>query len=370
MRFSHVVMLIMLLPGLASFYACQGQASQGVHGQIKGADNLQVTLEQSYFDRTTKVLGKATADGNGKFSIKQETPFEQGLYLLTIGAKRLYFILDGKEKSVTVNSSLEGIDRMEVEVSGSEAFSCYVQSIRELIANPVRDAAGADAAVARGCNPFMKAFMALQVYGNQAQFFMPQLKKAGADLNAYMPGSKYALDYNATMATLDQQTAAQASAEKIRVGEEAPDISLPGPDGKMRKLSSLRGKVVLLDFWASWCGPCRRENPKVVDIYNRYKSKGFDIFSVSLDGADPRSRMAPEVLEERKQDGKRKWIAAIEQDRLTWDGHVSDLQHWGSAPAAVYGVQAIPKTFLIGRDGKIIAINPRQNLEEELLKAL
>jgi alkyl hydroperoxide reductase subunit AhpC len=92
----------------------------------------------------------------------------------------------------------------------------------------------------------------------------------------------------------------------------------------------------------------------VVEIYKKYKSRGFDVFSVSLD----------------RQDGKDKWVQAIQQDGLEWDNHVSDLQFWNSAPAAVYGVRAIPKTFLVGRDGKIVAIDPRTNLEEAVLNAL
>jgi hypothetical protein len=107
-----------------------------------------------------------------------------------------------------------------------------------------------------------------------------------------------------------------------------------------------------------------------VEVYKKYNSKGFEVFSVSLDGADPRTKMAPEEMAKRKESGKAAWIAAIKQDGLSWPNHVSDLLHWGSAPAAVYGVTAIPKTFLIGKDGKIVAVNPRDNLEAELQKVL
>lgn len=139
----------------------------------------------------------------------------------------------------------------------------------------------------------------------------------------------------------------------IQIGSEAPEIALKTPEDNVLKLSSLRGKYILLDFWASWCGPCRRENPNVVRIFNKFKDKDFDIYSVSLD-------------QERNA-----WLKAIEKDGMIWH-HVSDLQFWNSAAAAAYGVQAIPATFLLDKEGKIIAKNLRgEELEktlEEILK--
>ena len=124
-------------------------------------------------------------------------------------------------------------------------------------------------------------------------------------------------------------------------GMEAPEIAMSDPDGNTRRLSDLRGKVVLIDFWASWCGPCRRENPNVVKLYQKYHDQGFEIFSVSLD-----------------KDGNA-WRNAIKADGLTWPNHVSDLQYWQSTAGRLYGISSIPATVLVDREGKIIARNLR-----------
>ncbi len=142
------------------------------------------------------------------------------------------------------------------------------------------------------------------------------------------------------------------------IGDKAPELSFPGVDGKKEfKLSALKGKYVLIDFWASWCGPCRRENPNVVNAYQKYNkakfknAKGFEIYSVSLD----KSREA--------------WKNAIEKDGLAWENHVSDLKFWDSEGARLYGVRSIPMSFLVDPDGIIIAKNLRgMALHQELDK--
>jgi peroxiredoxin len=149
-----------------------------------------------------------------------------------------------------------------------------------------------------------------------------------------------------------QLKARKESANLMSPGKEAPDFEELMLDGKTKmKLSDLRGKVVLIDFWASWCGPCRKENPNVVKTYDKYKNEGFTIMSVSLD----RDKAA--------------WQAAIEKDNLKWPNHVSDLQQWSSKVAQLYQVKGIPFTVLVDKEGKIIKTNLRgEALEAELAR--
>ena len=142
----------------------------------------------------------------------------------------------------------------------------------------------------------------------------------------------------------------------LNIGDKAPDIKLSDPEGKTRSLSDLKGKIVLIDFWASWCRPCRMENPNVVKAYDKFKdakfkkAKGFEIFSVSLDR------------------NKTDWVRAIESDNLKWDNHVSDLKFWQSEAARIYNVNGIPATFLIDEEGTIIAKNLRGGTLESTLE--
>lgn len=156
---------------------------------------------------------------------------------------------------------------------------------------------------------------------------------------------------------IDSERASQSNIG-LSIGDVAPELSFTSPNDKTIKLSSLRGKVVLIDFWASWCQPCRIENPNVVRLYDKFhdkklgKANGFEVYSVSLD-----------------QDRDR-WVDAIGKDKLKWDSHVSDLKFWKSEAARIYNISSIPYTVLIDENGVIIGKNLRGPALERALANL
>ncbi len=151
------------------------------------------------------------------------------------------------------------------------------------------------------------------------------------------------------MITIRNQYAATENINSnFAVGQRPPEIDLPSPEGKKIALSSMRGKIVLVDFWASWCPPCRQENPNLVETYRKFHPKGFEIYQVSLDK------------------DRENWVSAIRNDHLDWI-HVSDLKYWNSMVVPLYNISSIPSNYLLDRDGKIIDSNLRgEQLSQKL----
>ncbi|MDA8714631.1 AhpC/TSA family protein [Flavobacteriales bacterium] len=180
-----------------------------------------------------------------------------------------------------------------------------------------------------------------------------QFKKIEAGLGKTNPDSKYYTSVKQKVEQIEQKIKQEEELKKRNAtsqpGKMAPALNFPGLDGEVITLESLRGKYVLIDFWASWCRPCRMENPNVVQAYNKYKEAGFTVFSVSLDR------------------DKNRWEQAIIKDGLVWPNHVSDLKQWQSAAVSKYGFRGIPHTVLIDKEGRILEKNLRgQALENKL----
>ncbi len=300
----------------------------------------KVLLEQVR-GRSAKAIDTTSIKSDGTFTLSGKVP-EKDIYRLRIGNVPAQLIVGEQYSKVEVDFQ----DPRNIKISGNPEAEAIAELTQKVTTAPP-DANYISNFIDSAPSPYVAYNAMLFIPFQKA----PEIYKKGlARMKKEIPNAYLTTNLERYIA----QENSKAQAEKLAgVGAVAQDISLPNPDGKTVKLSDLKGKVVLIDFWASWCRPCRKENPHVVEAYKKYKSKGFEVFSVSLDK------------------DKARWIKAIEQDGLIWDSHVSDLKYWSSAPAQAYGVKSIPATFLIGKDGKIIAKNLRgASLEAKIKEVL
>jgi len=315
------------------------------------------------------LLDSAIIDKSGAFNIQKKAK-EKNYYRLRLKPnnapmvanqqQNLIFLITDSTEKITLNASFKNFgDNYTINGSKESAlFSEMMQTIKSV--QKCRDSLQAAFAQYQGSPEMqMKAQEFDQIYtqkvNNQNTYIKNLIHNHPASLvtleavsalnieTEYESYKKVAdnltkhLPQNAFVKNFAQQI---NSRSQISIGAEAPEIDLASPDGKSIKLSSLRGKVVLLDFWASWCRPCRAENPTLVAAYEKFKNKGFEIYQVSLDK------------------DKAGWTGAIASDRLTWT-HVSDLKFWDCVAAKQYNVSSIPKSYLLDKDGKIIASDLR-----------
>jgi thiol-disulfide isomerase/thioredoxin len=332
--------------------ACQTQKGLNMTGTLKGAGNLEGMFEEVMMSQVLAIQ-KVSFDVNGSFKMSIPDGAKAGIYRLRVGQRQLNFVFSGEEKNVNVEADLATLTSTEYKVSGSADTEKYLSVLSDVKAGKMQ-ATNVQKVIEDAKNPLLSMILALQVEDFAKPEYVDLHKKIAKKLSDAYPGSPYSKDYDKMMTEFQNSVAMQAAgATTIAVGQPAPEISLPDPNGTIYKLSDLKGKVVLLDFWASWCGPCRRANPSVVSAYNRYKNKGFVVYNVSLDR------------------DKQKWVDAIKQDGLSWKYHVSDLQFWNSQAARLYRVNAIPQQFLIDKQGKIAAISQSgMSLERELERML
>ena len=318
--------------------SCGQPKTASISGTIKNAANLEGTFEEVVsLMQSPLLITKVPIDASGNFKIDLPDGAKSGIYRLRIGQRQMNFIFNGKEKNIKVEADLATLSRTNYTVTGSPDTELYLTTFNDL-ASGKGNLESVKKTIETASNPLLSMLTILQIQDFADAKYLDLHKDVLRSLEKNFPNSVHARDYATILNQLQNTTAmAAAGAATIAVGQPAPDIALPSPNGKVLKLSDLKGKIVLLDFWASWCGPCRRANPSVVSAYNRFNKKGFEVFSVSLD---------------KDRD---KWTDAIAQDHLDWTYHVSDLKFWNSQAAQLYKVQAIPQQFLIGRDGKILA---------------
>ncbi|HBX52330.1 MAG: hypothetical protein A2275_06555 [Bacteroidetes bacterium RIFOXYA12_FULL_35_11] len=377
-----IFVILFLIPILIS---CTQQNGYEITGAFKNAEGRKIFLNKLLVDRLEKIDSAIiNKEGNFIFDGKVDGP---SFFMINLSDKEFVYLLIDSTDKILISADAKDIQKTVI-TEGSEGSLLLQKMHRHLLESLEQmDSLGLIYRAYYQTSQADSIMMVLntaskKLMENEQKFLISFIQENKKSLVCYMalhqqitpreyiltpeqdfkvfqyvdscmrlyhPKSQYTAALSSFMAQYISQKKEQDLREaRIKTGEIAPEISLAGADGNVVTLSSYKGKFVLLDFWASWCAPCRKENPNLVKCYQKFKNKNFEIFQVSLDKS------------------KDEWLSAIKKDQLTWK-HASDLKYWDSPVVKLYAIQGIPANFLLDKNGKIIARNLRGDELEKVL---
>jgi len=336
-----------------SIVSCKmAKEEYSINGSIEGVDTGKVYL-QKLLDGKPETVDSANVVA-GKFTLKGKLPIPD-LRILRLGDRDYFAQFFLENADIVVSAKKDSLRNTKIKGSETQdVFQIYLNEINKLQKEVKTLHEKYQAALkVNNTNEADKAKIDYQALLDNSLVFVKNFVKEHPKsiVSAYIAVQQLApqideVELEAIVNKFPNEISSSeyvvelkkelADKKKTGIGTMAPDFTMNDPDGKPIQLSTFKGQIVLLDFWASWCMPCRQENPSVVQLYQKYHPKGFEIIGISLDR------------------GKDKWIKAIQDDKLTWP-QVSDLKFWQNAVARAYAVTNIPQSFLIDKDGKIIA---------------